>query len=245
MPPPEWLGRAAVERRRCARPAGSMEQADLRHHPLRDRRHGGLLHELEIFRQRETVATDPHILRMGGEIVGRRPAEEKQGHVVVASHVDLLRHARLGCIGGPPTATDGDDHLREICKPPAHERQGCFRRSIRGICDTCHFRSLDHRLVADRVPGRDVDTAPGRVLGVVPGDDEHERRFVLGTFQVALRLREEDIPDRRMTPMNDRAAFLEDLAGQQRHEVTDPLPLLGLHPGRHSPGKPDPHSGEG
>ena len=53
-----------------------MEQADLRHHPLRDRRHGGRLHELEIFRQRETVATDPNILRMGGEIVGRRPAEE-------------------------------------------------------------------------------------------------------------------------------------------------------------------------
>ena len=48
-----------------------------------------------------------------------------------------------------------------------------------------------------------------------------------------------------MTSMNDRAAAIEDLAGQQRHEVADPLPLLGLRPGMDRPGKPDPHSGEG
>ena len=68
---------------------------------------------------------------------------------------------------------------------------------------------------------------------------------MLGTFQVALRLREEDIADRRMAPMNDRAAVLKDLARKKRDEVADPLPFLGLRPGRDSPGKTDPHSGEG
>ena len=185
---------------------------------------------------------------MGGEIVGRRPAEpaeEKQRQLIIAGDLDFLRHPGALRRLAPPFPSHRHDEMGLVGKRPTHDRQAPVAGpGLPGVIGR-HGWGDDHWLRTDRVPGGDVDAVLGRVVGEVGRHHQPQRRGGMMRLPVALRLREEDIADRRMTPMNDRAATLEDLAGQKRHEVADPLRILGLRPGRHSPGKPDPHSGEG